>query len=237
VLHALTAVAGVAVLGYGIVVGTDASAAHAGTPIASAAAPSPTTSQPTIAMATPPAAVPTATGETRTVTGTPAAPTPTPPPGPPVSEGALPPGPAWTPIVFDSASATLDAQAQSILSQVVKDLQAHPEVTLVEVQGHADERGNSGQNNLLTMTRASAALEFLVARGVARSRLRRVAYGARCPADPACEKVPAPSSCHEASSWQHDRRVTLVVLKAGSERFTGKVACDRGMSLATARPR
>ncbi len=233
VLHALTAVAGVAMLGYGIVTG-GAGASEPLAPIASASppasSPSPTPSGQVVAKAAPPPTAPIAI--TAAPASTPAASGAPTPPVPSVA--GLSPGPAWTDasVIFEGSSATLDPQVRSALGEVAKDLQAHPEIALVEVQGHADERGDGGLNIQLTNVRAAAALEFLVAQGVTRSRLRSVGYGARCPADPECQKVPAPQSCHQAASWQHDRRVSLVIVESGGQRFTGKVACDRGMSLA-----
>jgi outer membrane protein OmpA-like peptidoglycan-associated protein len=144
------------------------------------------------------------------------------------------PGVAWADqsLTFDKASSTLDEGNRAALSNVAKDLMGHPEIKLVEVQGYADEKGDDGMNLRLTRARASAAVEFLVANGVARTRLRGAGYGSRCPANPDCQVASAPAPCHEASSLQHDRRVAFVVLESGAEKYRGKVACDRGMSLA-----
>lgn len=233
VLHALTAVAGVAMLGYGIIGGGPGGASEPLAPIASATpSASPLALGEVVAKAAPPPTIASTIGEPAPLPSTPAPSVTNAPPTPAVA--ALSPGPSWTDasVVFEGSSATLDAAARSALEEVVKDLQAHPEVSLVEVQGHADERGDGGLNIQLTNVRASAVVEFLVTQGVARSRLRGVGYGARCPADPECQKSPPPQSCHQAASWQRDRRVSLVIVEAAGQRFSGKVACDRGMSLA-----
>lgn len=235
VVHALTAVAGVLMLGYGVVAGADAGASQPTPPIASAVAP-PSTAAPEhgIVQAAAALTAPTANAETPAPAATPEAKAAPASPAEAAAVATLLPGPAWTttPVIFEGASAGLDGQAKAALSEVAKDLQAHPEVTSVEVQGHADERGESGLNIHLTHVRAAAALEFLVTQGVARSRLRSVGYGSRCPADPECQQVPAPATCHQAASWQHDRRVSLVVVETGGQRLTGKITCDRGMGLA-----
>ncbi len=223
VLHALTAVAGVAMLGYGIVSGRDAAATEpAPAPLAASASAVPA---PLLAAGDAPDA---GAGPALSAAPVPAA---TPPPAAPAG---LSVGPAWTesPVVFEGASAALDARAQSTLGDVAKELVAHPEVTLVEVQGHADERGDSGLNIQLTVVRARAAVDVLVSHGVARSRLRSVGYGARCPADAECQMEPAPTTCHQPGSWQRDRRLSFVIIESGSERFGGPVVCARGTSLA-----
>src|SRR5262249_44247887 len=126
------------------------------------------------------------------------------------------------PLTFESANTTLDARAQSSLSDVASELQAHPEIKLVEIQGHSDERGDATTNARLARTRATAALDFLAGKGVSRSRLRAAGYGATCPADPSCRVAGAPPTCHEASSFDKDRRVPLLVVDWGSDHFKGK---------------
>jgi outer membrane protein OmpA-like peptidoglycan-associated protein len=234
VFHALTAVGGVGTLAYGAIF-----PAPAGGPGPTpSGVPSPTKPGPQVASAdnarspAPEAsaaatAATLATASTTAAVSVVAAAVAPPPPG-------MRPGVAWADqsLTFDSASSTLDDADRAALSSVAKDLKGHPEVRLVEVQGYADAKGDDGMNLQLTRARASAAIEFLVASGVARTRLRGAGYGSRCPANPGCQVASAPASCHDASSLQQDRRVAFVVLESGAEKYHGKVACDRGMSLA-----
>ena len=157
----------------------------------------------------------------------------------PAAPPSMHPGPAWTDrsITFVDDSAALSPAARVSLAEIAKDLQQHTDVRMVEVQGHADERGTDAHNLDLTRSRASAVVDALVASGVARSRLRSAGYGASCPADSDCQVTPAPASCHSQSSWQGSRRVVFLILEAGSERFHGKVACDRGAGLVPAEDR
>ncbi len=245
IFHALTAVTGVGTLAYGAIFAPPSE----GPLPAPSSVPAPARSGPEVAAndlapPTAPAAASTATGTTTaapaaasaaaaTASASAAAPAVAAAAKPPAPPG-IPPGTAWadhTP-TFDNANSTLDDSGRSALASVAKELTGHPEVKLVEVQGYADERGDDGLNLHLTRARASAAIDFLVANGVARTRLRGVGYSSRCPADPACQGPTAPASCHEPSSLQHDRRVAFVVLESGSEQYHGHVACDRGMSLA-----
>jgi outer membrane protein OmpA-like peptidoglycan-associated protein len=235
VFHAFTAVGGVGTLAYGAIF----PAAAGGPAPTPSEVPSPTKPGPQVASAdtsrpSAPAAA-TATAATMAAASTTAAApavAATAPPSPP----GIRPGVAWAEqsLTFDSASSTLDDGDRATLSSVAKDLKGHPEVKLVEVQGYADAKGDDGMNLQLTRARASSAIEFLVANGVARTRLRGAGYGSRCPVNPDCQVASAPASCRDASSFQHDRRVAFVVLESGAEKYHGKVACDRGMSLAPA---
>lgn len=222
VMHALTAVAGVGTLAVAGFVGApdQPSAPAPPTP------PEPAKPGPSVAMAA-------------AVASSAPAPSPAPPPTPAPTAAASakpqsPTGAAWTdhPLEFANASAALDARAQRNLADVAADLQSHPEIALVEIQGHTDERGDATSNERLARARASAVAAFLATKGIAPSRLRTAGYGGMCPADASCEGPSAPSSCHETSSLAQDRRVTLLILESGGARFHGKVACDAGMRLA-----
>jgi outer membrane protein OmpA-like peptidoglycan-associated protein len=134
-------------------------------------------------------------------------------------------------IRFESKSATIEASSMTALAGMAKALNAHPEVALIEVQGHADERGDDVQNIVLTRARAHAVVSALVANGVSIARLHEAGYGARCPADPECRTPSAPPSCHASDQWQKDRRVTFVVLQTGKFPFRGEVVCPAGAPL------
>ena len=53
---------------------------------------------------------------------------------------------------------------------------------MVQVEGHADERGTREYNIALSARRATAAREFLIAQGVAAKRMSSIAYGKERPA-------------------------------------------------------
>ena len=135
------------------------------------------------------------------------------------------------PINFETNSAEISQDSQSAIAEMASVLKAHPEVGLIEVQGHADERGGDGKNIGLTRTRAAAVVDALVASGVGRERLHSAGYGSRCPDDPACRASDAPASCHDSSNWQRDRRVVFLVLQVGKASYRGEVVCARGAEL------
>lgn len=116
---------------------------------------------------------------------------PKPPPAPPPPP---PPAPAPPPatleqqqiviaeqIQFETGTAALLAESEPILNAVLQIVLAHPELTLIEVQGHTDTTGSPELNQRLSSDRARAVLDWLVARGVDPGRLRAAGYGSERP--------------------------------------------------------
>jgi outer membrane protein OmpA-like peptidoglycan-associated protein len=64
-----------------------------------------------------------------------------------------------------------------LLSRVAQLLNQHPEYVHIEVQGHADARGDEGFNKRLSDERASAVMRFLTQRGVSPKRLSARGFG------------------------------------------------------------
>jgi outer membrane protein OmpA-like peptidoglycan-associated protein len=142
-----------------------------------------------------------------------------------------------SPIQFETGSAAVSQGSLASIAEIARALEQHPELALIQVQGHADERGGDGPNVALTRVRAAAVVNALVASGVARARLHSAGYGSRCPDDTACRGSDAPESCHTSEGWQRDRRVVFLVLKVGKASFRGEVACARGADLIPAEDR
>lgn len=78
-----------------------------------------------------------------------------------------------TTINFEFDSAQLDANAMAILRQQADWIKQFPEVRFT-VYGHTDLVGTTAYNNGLGLRRAQAAVNFLVAQGISRSRLDAV---------------------------------------------------------------
>ena len=84
-------------------------------------------------------------------------------------------------VYFDFDSAALSYDAQVTLSRQLAFLQLNPEAVVV-IEGHADERGTSEYNLALGDRRASAARDYLLAKGIDAARIRTVSYGKERPA-------------------------------------------------------
>jgi OOP family OmpA-OmpF porin len=73
-------------------------------------------------------------------------------------------------IYFDFDEYIVKPQSYASLQQIAQVMQAHPDVKVV-AQGHADVRGKSDYNNVLSYNRSNAAVDYLVARyGIPKDR-------------------------------------------------------------------
>ena len=218
VMHALCAVSGVLTLIYAIWT-------HEASPAVAATLPA--TASSAAAAARAPAAASAAPAEA------PAASAATPEP----AASTAPARPAAEPqeldasIAFESKSTTPAPASLGVIDAIASALKQHPEVLLLEVQGHADGRGDDARNIELTRQRAAAVVAALAAKGVASSRLRVAGYGSRCPLAAECGRAGAPASCQEPERLGQDRRVVLVPLLIGDEALHQTLACENGQPL------
>jgi len=85
------------------------------------------------------------------------------------------------PVFFETDHARVRHAFYSILGQVALTLKAHPEIGRCAVEGHTDDTGPADWNRRLSVRRAEAVVEFLVARGVDRSRLVPIGQAEKLP--------------------------------------------------------
>jgi outer membrane protein OmpA-like peptidoglycan-associated protein len=101
-------------------------------------------------------------------------------------------------IVFKTGSPTLSQSAQARLSQLAKAL-VSPALAgkRYEIAGHTDASGSPVRNQALSQARAEAVTNYLVAHGVAATRLTAKGYGSerlllqKSPRDPRNRRVEA----------------------------------------------
>lgn len=77
---------------------------------------------------------------------------------------------------FNFNKATLRPESMPILYNATEILLSHPDLN-VEIQGYTDNSGSEKYNLQLSQKRANVIRDFLVAKGVAASRLTAVGYG------------------------------------------------------------
>lgn len=122
-------------------------------------------------------------------------------------------------IMFKTNSAEILPESNPILDKVAKALNDHPELVLIEVAGHADERGSEKLNLALTQARVDSVVVALVARNVERSRLRAKGYGYYCPR----------AEGHDEEAWGKNRRVEFMIVKTDQ----GPTGSPLGCPIAT----
>lgn len=88
------------------------------------------------------------------------------------------------PIEFKFDSAIMLPGAEVYLNQVLVILQAHPEVTRLEIQGHTSAEGGYDYNMRLSDARARAVYQWLVDHGIDGQRLVPKGYGLTVPLFP-----------------------------------------------------
>jgi outer membrane protein OmpA-like peptidoglycan-associated protein len=79
-------------------------------------------------------------------------------------------------IYYNFNDATLRPDARKDLDLVISLLQQQPGIS-IELASHTDARGNSYYNEELSQRRANGVVEYLVTRGIERSRLKPTGYG------------------------------------------------------------
>jgi outer membrane protein OmpA-like peptidoglycan-associated protein len=119
-------------------------------------------------------------------------------------------------LMFDYDSDVLRPAAQENLATLASSLDKYPNTDIIVV-GHTDNRGSDTYNMSLSERRAAAAVNYLVSRGVARTRLRGAGRG---------ETEPVASNETDAGR-QQNRRVEVAIyandaLKAQAARTSGQ---------------
>lgn len=80
-------------------------------------------------------------------------------------------------VQFETDSAVLKPESKSILDDVVKNLQDHPEITKVRIEGHTDSTSTPEHNQTLSEQRAASVKTYLVSKGIAGDRLTTMGFG------------------------------------------------------------
>ena len=86
-------------------------------------------------------------------------------------------------VYFDSGKASIQKRSNALLDNIAQVLTVHPEIPLVQVEGHTDNVGVPEKNKKLSQDRADAVKAYLVKKGVADARVRAVGFGQEKPAE------------------------------------------------------
>jgi outer membrane protein OmpA-like peptidoglycan-associated protein len=110
-------------------------------------------------------------------------------------------------IDFEFDKAIIQTKSYPILDAVALALHDNPDIQLVEVRGHTDERGDDAYNLDLSDRRAAAVVTYLIGKGIDADRLTSTGYGETMPLDPS----------HNEAAWAKNRRVEFQIRKRNGE--------------------
>jgi len=103
-------------------------------------------------------------------------------------------------LFFDSGKSVLKAGARNTLARIADQLRINDQLTVI-IEGHTDSVGSDALNQTLSEKRAAAVRDYLVARGLAATRMTVTGLGESTPV--ATNDTPA--------GRQQNRRVELVI--------------------------
>jgi len=106
-------------------------------------------------------------------------------------------------VLFASGRRHIDPRSYPLLDQVAAVLNSHPDLLVVQVEGHTDSLGSPSRNLLLSQARAEAVAAYLESRGVDSRRLKAKGFGQSAPIDDNAT----------AKGRAANRRVAFTVLK------------------------
>jgi outer membrane protein OmpA-like peptidoglycan-associated protein len=112
-------------------------------------------------------------------------------------------------IYFETDKDEILPRSFPLLDQIAGTIKGHPEIKLIEVQGHADERGDDEHNLDLTDRRAKSVVRALEDRDVSLGRLRGKGYGET---KPICTQ-------HNEDCWSKNRRVEFIIMQRQDEQI------------------
>jgi outer membrane protein OmpA-like peptidoglycan-associated protein len=110
-------------------------------------------------------------------------------------------------IYFETDKDEIKPVSFPLLDAIAATINGNPQIDLIEIQGHADERGDDAHNLDLTERRAHSVRVALEQRNVLPSRLKSHGYGET---KPICMQ-------HNEDCWSQNRRVEFIILKRSDE--------------------
>jgi outer membrane protein OmpA-like peptidoglycan-associated protein len=86
-------------------------------------------------------------------------------------------------VLFAQGQPHIDPRSYALLDWVVKVIAEHPELPLIVVGGHTDDRGTPQSLLQLSQARADSVRQYLIRKGIAPDRLEARGYGQERPID------------------------------------------------------
>lgn len=111
-------------------------------------------------------------------------------------------------IFFEFDKANLLPESIMELDRLVELLKAYPSLK-IEIGGHTDSKGNDEYNQKLSQARAEAVVDYLINKGIDKSRLKAVGYGETMPIAPNTH----PDGSDNPEGRQLNRRTEFKILE------------------------
>jgi OmpA-OmpF porin, OOP family len=125
-------------------------------------------------------------------------------------------------IVFDTDKATIrSGTSEKVLQTLLQFITEHPEVTMVRIEGHTDDRGSDEHNMELSARRSLTVCDWLVDHGVDYTRLLAVGFGKTRPIAPN----------NRSDGMQENRRTEFHVAEVNGRPFLIKDPANGGYAL------
>ncbi len=83
-------------------------------------------------------------------------------------------------ILFETGKSVIKTESYATLDEVVAIMRDNPN-HLAAIEGHTDSQGNAAANQKLSEARAKACLDYLVTKGIAKTRLSSFGFGDKVP--------------------------------------------------------
>ncbi|OWP61424.1 hypothetical protein CDA63_19485 [Hymenobacter amundsenii] len=106
-------------------------------------------------------------------------------------------------IFYDYDKANIRPDAALELDKLVETLNDNPKIT-IELSSHTDSRGKDAYNQALSQRRAQSAVDYIISKGVDRSRITARGYG---------ESRPVIANAKTEEEYQRNRRTEFKVTK------------------------
>ena len=108
---------------------------------------------------------------------------------------------------FATNKSVIKKRSYGVLEEVAKALVDNPQITLVQIEGHTDDRGRDAKNLTLSQSRAAAVKAFLTERSIEDARLTAKGYGETTPIE----------SNKSKSGRAANRRVEFTILEVDGQ--------------------
>jgi outer membrane protein OmpA-like peptidoglycan-associated protein len=87
-------------------------------------------------------------------------------------------------VYFKTNKDVIEKRSFALLDNVAQVIISHPQIGLIRVEGHTDDRGDDASNMDLSQRRAESVRKYLIDKGVPAERLKAVGYGESQPIVP-----------------------------------------------------